>query len=120
MLVRDSKGRRGSSFANYFYDHSYEHTIINSRLSLLLHSITLAYGEVMKKAVPNLLNRTEQYRDDHILYHFGNGLSIKTESMMKRDSLRILPLGNVQGSLMNSMQSQAMNLIRHMQRVHFL
>jgi len=57
----------------------------------------------MTKAVPNLLNRTEEFKDDQILHSFGNGLLIKTESMMKRDSLRILPLGNVQGSLMNYM-----------------
>ncbi len=57
----------------------------------------------MTKAVPNLLGRTEEYKDDQILHRFGNGLLIKTESMMKRDSLRILPLGNVQGSLMNYM-----------------
>ncbi len=57
----------------------------------------------MKNTVPNLLNRTEEYKDDQILYRFGNGLLIKTENIMKRDTLRILPLGNPQGALMNYM-----------------
>jgi hypothetical protein len=58
---------------------------------------------VMKRAVPNSLNRTEEYKDDQILYRFGNGLLIKTENIFKKDPMRILPLGNPQGSLMNYM-----------------
>ncbi len=53
--------------------------------------------------VQNLLNRTEEYKDDQIFYRFGNGLVINTENIMKSDTLRILPLGNPQGSLMNYM-----------------
>jgi methylase of polypeptide subunit release factors len=57
----------------------------------------------MKKAIPNLLNRTEEHNGEQNIYHFGNGLIIKTESIWKKDTFRILPLGNPQGFLMNHM-----------------
>ena len=57
----------------------------------------------MKKEVPNPLDRTEEHNGDLIIYRFGSGLIVKTESIWKKDTLRILPLGNPQGFLMNYM-----------------
>jgi methylase of polypeptide subunit release factors len=51
--------------------------------------------------LPDLLQRTHEVRGDEVLYRFANGLAIKTEVFLKRESLRILPLGSPQGSLMN-------------------
>lgn len=53
------------------------------------------------KPLPDLLRRTREVRGDEVLYRFANGLTIKTEVFDKADSMRILPLGNPQGSLMN-------------------
>jgi SAM-dependent methyltransferase len=53
--------------------------------------------------LPDLLQQTREIHGDEVLYHFVNGLTIKTEIFSKNDRLRILPLGTPQGSLMNHM-----------------
>lgn len=53
--------------------------------------------------LPDLLGRRHEVCGEEVLYHFANGLKIKTEVFNKRDRLRILPLGSPQGSLMNHM-----------------
>jgi hypothetical protein len=53
------------------------------------------------RPLPNLLQRTHEFRGDQVFYRFGNGLTLKTEIFRKNDRLRILPLGTPQGSLMN-------------------
>jgi release factor glutamine methyltransferase len=58
---------------------------------------------VAGKTLPDLLQRSREVCGEEILYRFANGLSIKTEIFNKNDRLRILPLGNPQGSLMNHM-----------------
>jgi hypothetical protein len=57
------------------------------------------------KTLPELLQRTREVHGDVVRYRFSNGLTIDTESFNKSDRLRILPLGNPQGSLMNHMLS---------------
>ncbi len=54
-------------------------------------------------SLADLLRRTAEVRGDEIFYRFGNGLRLKAEILAKNDPLRILPLGNPQGALMNHM-----------------
>ena len=51
----------------------------------------------------NLLQKTVEVRGDLVTYRFGNGLVVRTETLGKRDPLRILPLGGPQSTLMNYM-----------------
>lgn len=53
--------------------------------------------------LPDLLERTREERGQEIFYRFSNGLEIKTEIFMKRDTRRILPLGTPQCAMMNHM-----------------
>jgi release factor glutamine methyltransferase len=54
-----------------------------------------------RNGLPDLLGRTSEVHGEEVLYRFANGLAIKTEVWNKGDTLRILPLGSPQGSLMN-------------------
>jgi hypothetical protein len=45
-----------------------------------------------KNTIPNLLQRTHKVQGDQILYHFGNGLVIKTETFKSTNPLRIIGL----------------------------
>lgn len=54
-----------------------------------------------KHSIPDLLQRTHEVRGDDVIYHFSNGLTIRTEVAQKADRLRILGLGSPQGGLMN-------------------
>jgi hypothetical protein len=58
-----------------------------------------------RRTLPDLLQQTREVCGEEVLYHFANGLTIKTEIFNKGDRLRILPLGSPQGSLMNHMLS---------------
>lgn len=55
----------------------------------------------MSASLPDRLQRTAETRGEEVLYRFANGLTIATEVFLKADTLRILPLGSPQGSLMN-------------------
>lgn len=55
----------------------------------------------MSSDLPDRLGRTHEVEGDQVVYHFANGLTIRTEVFHKNDPLRILPLGTPQGSLMN-------------------
>jgi len=58
-----------------------------------------------RKTLPDLLQQTREVRGEEVFYRFANGLRIKTEVLNRRDTLRILPLGSPQGSLMNHVLS---------------
>jgi hypothetical protein len=53
--------------------------------------------------LPDRLRWRREILGEEVLYHFANGLAIKTEVFHKDDPLRILPLGTPQGGLMNHM-----------------
>jgi hypothetical protein len=57
------------------------------------------------RTLPDRLRQTREVSGEEILYRFANGLVIRTEVMHKDDTLRILPLGSPQGSLMNHLAS---------------
>jgi hypothetical protein len=54
-------------------------------------------------ALPNRVAREVERGEDSLLYRFENGLEIRTELPLAKDSLRILPLGVPQAALMNWM-----------------
>jgi hypothetical protein len=61
-------------------------------------------GTIMTKPLlPNLLNWRRDVDGVNVTYHFGNGLEVQTEILMKNDPNRILPLGGPQGTLINHM-----------------
>lgn len=51
--------------------------------------------------LPDLLQWTREVSGDQVLYRLESGLQIRTEVFNKADTLRILPLGTPQGSIMN-------------------
>jgi hypothetical protein len=54
-----------------------------------------------RSSLPDLLGRSSEVQGEEVINRFANGLTIKTEIWSKDDTLRILPLGSPQGSLMN-------------------
>ena len=64
--------------------------------------------------VPNLLNRTHEVQGDQVLYRFGNGLAVKSETFKSKNPLRVLPLGIPQGTLLNYMLNHP-EIVRNME-----
>lgn len=58
-------------------------------------------ADAIGSSIPDSLHHRREAVDDSIINHFANGLTIRTEAFLKADSLRILPLGGPQCSLMN-------------------
>jgi hypothetical protein len=56
-----------------------------------------------ERSLPDRVRLSRELQGDEVLYRAANGLQIRTEVFHKADSLRILPLGSPQGSLMNHM-----------------
>src|SRR4030042_839520 len=54
-----------------------------------------------RSSLPDLLGRSSEVQGEEVINRFANGLAIKTEIWNKDDTLRILPLGSPQASLMN-------------------
>ena len=51
----------------------------------------------------NLLQRTSEVHGEQMLYHFGNGLVVRTEHPGVKSPLRVLGLGSPQNTLLNYM-----------------
>ena len=57
----------------------------------------------MSKTLPNLLDRSREIHEDHVLYRYGNGLVVKTDLPLRDDTTRVLGLGVPQGAFLNLM-----------------